>query len=212
MKKILLALMVLAAAVSVASAGVGINWQVNWGAYDSDSPDVTGGDNALLDSYAVTWQLIYAGANNQIEAPDVGNGVEGWVDPLGDDEVWATRTLGPSIAQGNVTASDGSVWNNWMLRVSGDTVYEDLAWDTDGYVYQRIWQGSPAALAWYYDSDLLELNTGYTGSPQLPQNFYPDTPTAGFQPDQQITAIPEPATMGLLGLGALVMAIRRRRA
>jgi hypothetical protein len=37
--------------------------------------------------------------------------------------------------------------------------------------------------------------------------------TSGVQPDQQITAapIPEPATMGLLGLGALVMAIRRRR-
>ena len=32
----------------------------------------------------------------------------------------------------------------------------------------------------------------------------------GVLPDQQI-AVPEPATMGLLGLGALVMAIRRRR-
>jgi hypothetical protein len=37
-------------------------------------------------------------------------------------------------------------------------------------------------------------------------------PAAVFVPNQQITAVPEPATMGLLGLGALVMAIRRRRA
>jgi hypothetical protein len=211
MKKILLALMVLACAASFASAGVGINWSTLFGAYDSDAVDLTGGDNALLDTYAVTWQLIYAGANNQIEAPDLSNGANGWVDALGDDVVWATRTI--SIG-GGTASEDGTVWDNWMINQSGDTTYEDLAWSTAGFVYQRVFQGAPQGLSWYFDSALLALNTGYTGSPQLPQDFFADTLSEGFQPDQQFPAapIPEPATMGLLGLGALVMAIRRRRA
>ena len=78
-------------------------------------------------------------------------------------------------------------------------------------MYQRVFEGTPAALSWYFDSDPLALNTGYTGSPQLPQDLIVGSGSAGFQPDQQIPAVPEPATMGLLGLGALVMAIRRRR-
>ena len=55
------------------------------------------------------------------------------------------------------------------------------------------------------------LNTGYTGGGQPPTDFFLDTPTEGFQPTHEIHVVPEPATMGLLGLGALVMALRRRR-
>ena len=210
MKKILLALAVLAAAASFASAGVGINWGTQYGAYDHTAADLTGGTGALLDSYSVTWQLIYAGANNVADVPDTSLGGAGIADNYvtGDDVVWATRF----IAQGGGTApEDGTVWDSWLAVVSGNTIYEDLAWSTAGYVFQRVFEGTPAALSWYFDSDLLALNTGYTGTPQLPQSIFPDTGSAGFQPDQQVPAVPEPATMSLLGLGALVMAIRRRR-
>jgi hypothetical protein len=211
MKKVLMALLVFACAASFASAGVGINWSVLFGAYDSDAPNLTGSSNALLDSYEVTWQLIYAGLDDQADAPDLSNAINGWVG--GDDDVWATRVLGPSIAQGNVTATDSTVWTHWMGNVSGDTNYEDLSWNTAGFVFQRVYQGAPQPGSWYHDSALEALNTSYEGSPALPQDFFIDTVSAGFQPDQQLPgAIPEPATMSLLGLGALVMAIRRRRA
>ena len=212
MKKILLALMVLGLAVASASAGVGINWGTQFGAYDHASPDVVNGDtaNSLLNEYAVTWQLIYAGADNTIDLPDTSLGGAGIADDYvtDDDVVWATRTVGIG---GGTAPEDSTAWDTWLANQSGNTVYENLAWNTAGFVYQRVFEGTPAALSWYFDSDMQALNTGYTGSPQLPENFFPDTPTAGFQPDQQIPAVPEPATMSLLGLGALVMAIRRRR-
>ena len=212
MKKILLAIMVLGLAAASASAGVGISWNTAWGAYDHASPDLVNSDsaNSLLNEYAVTWQLIYAGADNAIDLPDTSLGGAGIADDYvtDDDVVWASRT----VAIGGGTAADGTDWDTWLLWQGASTVvYENLAWSTAGFAYQRVFEGTPGALSWYFDSDPLALDTGYTGSPGLPQVFEIGSGSAGFQPDQQIPAVPEPATMGLLGLGALVMAIRRRR-
>lgn len=210
MKKILIALAVLAVLTTSSMAGVSVLWATS-GGFTHEETDLVNGTDFLLESYAVTWQLIYAGANNSIDAIDLSNSANGWVSS--DDDVWATRTLSQSIAQGDVTAAeDGTVWDYMMTSVSGTTSYTDVGWNTAGYVFQRVFEGTPAALSWYYESSLTALSTGYTGSPQLPQEFFIATASSAFQPDQQIPSVPEPATMGLLGLGALVMAIRRRRA
>jgi hypothetical protein len=216
MKKVIACMVSFAVVVSIATAGVGINWSVGWGAYDHTSPDVTGGSNALLESYDTLWQLIYAGANNQIDRiDDPMNPVDqaAWESNnylAGDDALWAQRT----IEQGGGTApEDGTSWDIWMTPQGGSVVHEDLSWNTSGFVYQRVFEGmSPENGSWFYETSLLELNTGYAGGGAPPQDFFIDTGSAGFQPDRQVEAIPEPATMGLLGLGALVMAIRRRRA
>ena len=211
MKKFLMAVFALAIAATVATAGVGINWTVAWGAYTHDAPNTTDypSPNALLDSYSALWQLIYAGANNIADPVDDVNwaGGAGIADDYvsGDDVVWAER----SIPLGGGTApEDSTQWDNWMLPVSGFVVYQDLGWSTAGFVYQRVFEGTPAPGSWFFQSPLLALNTSYTGGGSPTQDFFLDDGNAGFQPTLQV---PEPATMGLLGLGALVMAIRRRR-
>ena len=209
MKKFLLAISALAVATTVAMAGVGINWVTGYGAYAHDAPDTVGGAGALLDSYNALWQLIYAGADNVNNPPEADNVGTGYV--TGDDVVWAERT----IALGGSTApEDSTAWNNWMSLQSGNSVYEDLTWNTAGFVYQRVFETATLGVVvdgdWYYDSELLAFTGTYAGGGQPAQDFYVDgaSGASGFQPTTQV---PEPATMGLLGLGALVMAIRRRR-
>ena len=203
MKKWIAGILMLAISTTMATADVIVNWTVGFAGYDHTATDLTGSDNALLDSYAVTWQLIYAGANNLIDAPDLSNGANGWVG--GDDSVWATRT----IAQGGGTApQDGTQWDRWMTQVSGNTVYVDLDWAREGYLFQRVFEGAPAALSWYFDSSATAIDTSLEIF-DPPQELHVGPVDSGFQPNQQLP-VPEPTTMALLGLGMLAL-VRRRR-
>lgn len=215
MKKFLMVIFASVLATSGATAGVGILWSTIYGAYDHNAMDVTSdpSPNQLLANYGALWQLIFAGADNianPLDSANLTTGAPGIQDDYvtGDDVVWGQRT----IPQGGGTApEDGTVWNNWMINQSGSVVYENLSWSTAGFVYQRVFETPMTGTdpgSYFHQSPLVALNTGYAGQGAPTQDIILDTPEAGFKTGQQI---PEPATMGLLGLGALVMAIRRRR-
>ena len=208
MKKFLMSLVVVAAMASIATAGIGISWEPGYGGYTHTSPVITGFNNAILNSYSVIWQLVSSGANGTIPAPEVANAVNGYVS--GDDAVWATRT----IATAGATATEyGTSWDSFMVRLGGNSTFENPAWNTAGSVYQRVFEGTPAPGTYWYDSPLFTYDATWTDA-QGPEIFTTevDMNVGGFQGNQQFQAIiPEPATMSLLGLGALVMAIRRRR-
>jgi len=197
------------ATAGFAATGVAVQWDTSWGVYDHAAVDLTSTTTGgILDSYAITWQLIYS-LDNVADAPNAANGANGWVS--NDDEVWATRTF----AQDDGSASDGTEWDMFVFYQNvGDRQYLDTAWAAGdvGYIFQRVFEGAPAANSWYFDSTPVALDA----DPETYQENYIEgssTATIGVQPNQQIGgAVPEPATMGLLGLGALVMAIRRRRA
>lgn len=216
MKKILMAVFALVVAATVASAGVAINWATGYGAYTHDAPNVTDypSANNLLGTYSAIWQLIYAGADDTIdpipshEVP-VAGGINGdYV--YGDDIVWGQR----EINVGGGAAGDGTTWDSWMLRTAGSPNYEDAGWTTAGFVYQRVFEtqvfGTITVGDYYYQTGLLELDTTWA-SPATAQAFLLDSGSAGFQASTPIYTIPEPATMSLLGLGALAMVLRRRR-
>ena len=217
MKKILMALFALAVAASVATAGIGITWTTqNWGEYHV-------GGGSILAANDVLWQLIYAGADN-IANPIHDDGVVAPMDsqaawaannylrPGSDDQLLASRI----IPMGGGAAADGTLWDEWLTKVTGsaDPVFQDLTWTQAGFVYQRVFESATplSGSTYFYQTGLLALDTSYPQSPPSPQVFNVGPSGSGFIPDMQPYAVPEPATMGLLGLGALVMAIRRRRA
>ena len=216
MKKILMALFASAVAASVATAGIGISWTTqNWGEYHV-------GGGSILAANDVLWQLIYAGADN-IANPIHDDGVVAPMDsqaawaannylrPGSDDQLLASRI----IPMGGGAAADGTLWDEWLTKVTGsaDPVFQDLTWTQAGFVYQRVFESSTplAGSTYFYETGLLLLDTSFAGGTATPQDFFADPASGPLVPNQQAYAVPEPATMGLLGLGALVMAIRRRR-
>lgn len=214
MKKTILASVILLVVAACAYAGVGIDWSDNYRVFASTETDLVGGTVGILDVNSAIWQLIYAGADGLIQPPDFNAAGPGIADNYvqGDDAVWAQRTLAQIVVPGGTSfADDGTEWSNFLEYYSGNTVYADYGWSTPGSVYMRIFEGTPSSGSLYYDSGLMALNLGYTASPETStpaQLFGVGDAEGGVQATMPV---PEPATMGLLGLGALVMAIRRRR-
>ena len=179
MKFRLLTLTIFVLVVAPVFGGVGIFWATGWGAYAHNASNLMDDSNLLLDFYSATWQLVYAGPDNVADPVNLANSLNGWVG--GDDKVWAVRTISQG---GGIAPEDGTGWDNHMSQTNGTALYEDLAWTTNGYVYQRVYEGDPNAEGWYYQTPLLLLQTNYSnGVPSQMFLVENDPDNGGFQPN-----------------------------
>ena len=185
MRKILGVVAALFLIAAPAYAGVGISWSVYYGAYTHDAPNVVDYPSQyfLLGHYPVTWQLIYAGPDNVIDPPSQTTGGYYGDYVSNDDWVWAQRTI---PLGGGTAPEDGTSWDIDMYPQFGDTSYVDLTWATVGFVYMRVYEGTPISGGWYYDTPLMALDTSYYEFGATQQQFYVDSYSGGFQPNQQI--------------------------
>ena len=200
MKKLVIALaMVLMAGVALANS-----WNINWSITGAFSPDDTTGamDPLLLSDYSVTWSLINASAG---------------------DTVIASMSALAGSSQISIKDGDTTLAYDAMLMAMGDTVYMgstslsspqdiyqkiEVVRETNGSIYSYFWSSDVTSVTPVADPtsapvDLKGVDAiiGPQGSTSTDVNTY-------WQPAS--TAVPEPATMSLLGLGALAMVIRRK--
>ena len=216
MKKMTIVALAAMLSASMAFAGMGVSWSAGGWMVTHDGDIDEGPGGAELN--AVYWQFIYAGANNAIDDVDLTG-----TDYLsGDDKLLASRLI-PVIGSeegATGTASDGTEWDAWVSPYDGSTVFQDLAWTkteegeySGKYVYQRLFEGeTPAAGMYYFETDVFEFNAAFAEG-SAPDEFNYDVNGEGVRFDKQLPStpeIPEPATMSLLGLGALAMVIRRK--
>ena len=161
MKRFFVVAIALADCVSTVFGGIGVewsnggSWMVAYGGNVDEGP-------GIAENNEVVWQLIYAGPNDEADGIDLS--APGYVG--GDDMVLAERV----IPQGGGTASDGTKWDVWLEWEGGYSCYEDLSWTEKGYVFQRIYQGTPSTKTYYFESELFWLDTSY-GLASVPQDF-----------------------------------------
>ena len=197
MKKLVLVVAVLSLVVASASASINVAWD-SLGVADHT------GLSPILNNYDVTWQLIYSFDAN-MDPVNISNVAGGWVS--GDDEVWATRI----VTDAYVADNTGNLWTEALTWDDGPGTSFTAPAFVAGYVYQRLFEvnGTVGVGTWFYQGGMEALSDWV--SPNDPDFSTISGPAV---PNLQVQAapVPEPATMALLGLGALTMAIRRRRA
>jgi hypothetical protein len=195
MKMFVFVLAVLGYATVTSYAGVAVIWTTTYGAYAHDAPNVVDygtpetDATALLHNHGATWQLIYAGPDGVPNPVSLVTGGPNGDHVTGDDVVWRQRDIPMGGNLGGVPCpADGTTWDFWMgwSGVEGVNGYVNYSWNTAGYVFQRVYEGTPTLGSWYFESPLLALHLHNVGSGEPPQGFSLDTPYHGFQPDQQI--------------------------
>lgn len=159
-------------------------------------------------AFVMTWKLYEdasdggltrLGGGLQTTQPHGGNPSFGWEDD--DNTMWMGFSNGGPTGATSPIASD--TW--YEFRVTGAPA-TGTAWDV--HVEERTWNGS----VWSAWSDRIAAQSWDPGAPFVPAFAgFTMIGTSGESNQDDLSVVPEPATMALLGIGGL-MVLRRRRA
>lgn len=227
MKKIAM-LLLAAMAASVAFGGINVQWNSKQGFQGPNGKFVP----QDTESYRFVWDLVYT-ASDSIGTPTLtatskddsdivsyGSDVVLSRRELLDGAVWTDGKTPVTVTDKlttDVASSDDLAWSD-KAKVSGTKVYSNYSSNfsyTSGGVYMAVFQIMSDGTVNYATSDLLKSGAGLILGRTSPDMTAADSIDFGsavtsLRYFDTIQTIPEPATMSLLGLGALAMVIRRK--
>lgn len=201
-KRLSLAFLAFVACASISSAN-----NVLWGVQNTGAYQWFDHNNLAMDgtpaSAAYLIQLVYAGSDG-IDPIDMGR-ADG---SGGNDIVVAFAKFGGGFSP----------------RVDGyvNATYANSTYVNGSLFYMRAWEGTSTnanvpPTVQYYGNSMTFSMTGYDPDPLkwTDANFYATDNLGGSSGQyamQSVVPIPEPSTFALLGLGAALIALRRRMA
>lgn len=217
MKKALLAI----ALVCIATASFG--WVgVTWTAFKL--LDANGGGSTTIYGNSATtkvlWELVYTTKSSM--ADPTMNKATGEITYQEGDVTWATRTWTPDkntemhlseyVMDGvpNLEKTLTIKYPNGAIKTEGGSDYKnDSLTLSSGQVYAAVFQYLEDGSVYWATTGLGEFGTNeMVPTPSLGGDAWSEPVTLSYF--GKVTPVPEPATMSLLGLGALAMVIRRK--
>ncbi len=218
MKKVLVGLMVALMAVS-SFGGLFVQWDA-WGF-------ISGADNSLgaLEDTSTTqilWDLVYTTSDSINASLNESTGAIEY----GSDVVISERVINPTTPSGDVygigdvtdylaTAKPSETpisFGDYVWAVNGEMLAYKNADPgySSGNIYAAIFQYTESGDVYASFTELVTPNWAADGTGAMDAaNFSMDGDTS-MEYFGHVSQIPEPATMSLLGLGALAMMIRRK--
>jgi hypothetical protein len=187
MKKVL-AIALIGLVAAAAEADLSLNWLASAGFYFSGNPS----SGILGSGESTIAQLIYS-ADNVIDAAFAGGATSG------NDTVLDSLLL----TEGGNT----SEWGDFAIQYYTDTF-------TAGWAYVRIFEDSVVDVGdAYYSGPMVALqDLDLTAVPKpTPQDVQANSDLINGDALDQVVAVPEPATLALYAIGALVIGVSRRR-
>jgi hypothetical protein len=190
MKKLIIALVATAA---IAHADISVNLFTGYGFTDDDNADAV----LLNTGETATIQLINAGANGAADAVTAAGG-----GMFGDDVLIDTISI--------TASASGAADFTGYAYIEAETIEE--AGTAGANVFARIYQGSTAAGSLYYDGAIVAVpNVNLAGVPPPTSTSYNFGGNGGVEVGSFATVIPEPATIGLMGIAAAGLFTVRRK-